>query len=285
MVEALLKLVIGIVGLLAFNIIYVNTTYKRKANLKNVSILTSLSILIIAFVWAFWKVIDSLSSIKFVGTVINSIDKWYGNFSTKVPFGFLIVWIPVPLLLVFIVYLILGIKKKRSIKTDYKKWKSEEEEKNKPATTENLDSNESKKNQNVSENNDDQVAETDTKPEIQNNKKNEADKKSDDSASEEIFDIQPNVEKIDYVSYDGLKKVFTDAKKQLQISKYKKDAYVAVYANTAGLNELKKIFSENSIDTSSLSKKASVVYFTASKVQTMSLMGQIEKAKAKHKED
>lgn len=267
MVEALLKLLIGIVGLLAFNIIFTNTLYKQKPNVKNVSILSSLTVLILGFIFTLWKVVDALSNFKIVG----AIDNWYGKFSTNVPFGFLLIWLVVPLVIGFIIYFILGVNKKRSIHKDYKKWQKEEAEKNQP---EHVDGS---KNSEAEERVQNEVQKEDRKEQPL-----PLESKSDEA---EILDVRPNVDKIDYVSFAGLKRVYNDAKNQLQISKYKKDAYVAVYVNKKGLNELKRIFSQNSIDTSDLSTEASVVYFTDSKVQIMSLMNQIKKAKEKQKNE
>lgn len=262
MVEALLKLIIGIIGLLAFNIIFTNTLYKQKPNTKNVSILVSLTALIIAFVFGFWKVINSLENLK----VIRVIDDWYGKFSTNVPLGFLLIWLVIPVLIGFVIYFILAVKKKHSIHKDYEKWQEEEAKKKQPEQVDDSTDSETKEDVQEEQQQAEKTSAVETVP-----------------TDTEVLDVQANVKKIDYVTFDGLKKVYNDAKKQLQISKYKKDAYVAVNVNEEGLKELKKIFSENSIDTSSLSTESSVVYFTDSKVQTMSLMSQIDNAKEKKK--
>lgn len=283
MIEALLKLIIGILGIVTFNIIYTNIFYKQKHNFKRTSLFISLTALLFIFVGALWKLIDQIQNIKYLGQFTSSINKIYGKFDTYIPKPFLFIWLLVPLIIVFIILIILGTNQKRKIRNSYKEWKDKEEAKKEVSSSE---ANSTTKSDEKPKDKSADVQAEETNSDDSGDKENIDDAKEElplKQASQEVLDVTPNNEKIDYVSYNGLKDIYLKAKEGLQISKFKKDAYIAVYINEKGLDELKKVLSENSLDITGLTNSPSVVYFTSSKVQTMSLSKQVQKAKEKNK--
>lgn len=72
----------------------------------------------------------------------------------------------------------------------------------------------------------------------------------------------------DISNFEGLKKVFNASKQGLQLMK-QGDDYIAVYCNSQGFRQIKRILSKNSIDISQLKAQAEIVTFNKEKIKVV----------------
>ena len=72
----------------------------------------------------------------------------------------------------------------------------------------------------------------------------------------------------DISNFEGLKRVFNASKQGLQLMK-QGDDYIAVYCNSQGFRQIKRILSKNSIDISQLKAQAEIVTFNKEKIKVV----------------
>lgn len=72
----------------------------------------------------------------------------------------------------------------------------------------------------------------------------------------------------DISNFEGLKQVFNASKQGLQLMK-QGDDYIAVYCNSQGFRQIKRILSKNSIDISQLKAQAEIVTFNKEKIKVV----------------
>lgn len=72
----------------------------------------------------------------------------------------------------------------------------------------------------------------------------------------------------DISNFEGLKQVFNASKQGLQLMK-QGDDYIAVYCNSQGFRQIKRILSKNSIDISQLKAQAEIVTFNKEKIEVV----------------
>ena len=72
----------------------------------------------------------------------------------------------------------------------------------------------------------------------------------------------------DISNFEGLKQVFNASKHGLQLMK-QGDDYIAVYCNSQGFRQIKRILSKNSIDISQLKAQAEIVTFNKEKIKVV----------------
>lgn len=72
----------------------------------------------------------------------------------------------------------------------------------------------------------------------------------------------------DISNFEGLKRVFNASKQGLQLMK-QGDDYIAVYCNSQGFRQIKRILSKNSIDISQLKAQAEIVTFNKEKIEVV----------------
>lgn len=82
----------------------------------------------------------------------------------------------------------------------------------------------------------------------------------------------------DISNFAGLKQAFNASKQGLQLTK-QGDDYIAVYCNSKGLQQIKKILSKNSIDASLLKAQAEIVTFNQEKIKVMPITDYLQRFK------
>lgn len=96
-----------------------------------------------------------------------------------------------------------------------------------------------------------------------NNSTNHSEKRIKDI---DLMDAE--LEDFDISNFEGLKQVFNASKQGLQLMK-QGDDYIAVYCNSQGFRQIKRILSKNSIDISQLKAQAEIVTFNKEKIKVV----------------
>lgn len=103
----------------------------------------------------------------------------------------------------------------------------------------------------------------------------------DDNLQEPVEDIDLlglELKDFDISNFAGLKQAFNASKQGLQLTK-QGDDYIAVYCNSKGLQQIKKILSKNSIDASPLKAQAEIVTFNQAKIKVMPITDYLQRFK------
>lgn len=188
----------------------------------------------------------------FIRSVVGFIDTVIFAFFGYISSSFLLVWFVVPILIIWLVYLLKSLVAVVINRAKFNKWKNENKEEE-PTEI---------------------VAEV-----IQEEHSPTSEESIEEEDSIHFLDGVP-LTKIRFNSVLGLQRAYEIAKKKgLQISKTE-TGYIAVYANAEGVQQLKSVFNDNGIESAGLENRPSIIFFNKKVTGSISIKSAMDKVKA-----
>ncbi|MEY8307431.1 hypothetical protein AAK913_12515 [Enterococcus faecium] len=201
----------------------------------------------------FFKQVSKITSIPFVGKIIEFVNNTISIFINYLPKDPLLVWFLGPFMFVCLYFLFMTIFKVVDIRKTYSRWLIKNKDKfEKSPQKETISNNDIKKD-----------AKEDIKDDIK--KDIEFNGLANDEVvlnSEAVHFLSEKVDKIRYSSVLGLRKAYETARKNGLVLGETDEGYVAVYTNSEGVNSLKKILETNDISSEGLISQPSLVFFS-----------------------
>ncbi|HIB1905754.1 TPA: hypothetical protein ACWWDT_001806 [Enterococcus faecium] len=197
--------------------------------------------------------VSKITSIPFAGKIIEFVNNTISIFINYLPKDPLLVWFLGPFMFVCLYFLFMTIFKVVDIRKTYSRWLIKNKDKfEKSPQKETISNNDIKK---------------DAKEDIKDNIKKDIEFNglaSDEVVlnSEAVHFLSEKVDKIRYKSVLGLRKAYETARKNGLVLGETDEGYVAVYANSEGVNSLKKILATNDISSEDLISQPSLVFFS-----------------------
>ena len=261
MVEFILKFVIVLSALAVVQAFCNAYLYRQPKNVERISAVSSATIAVVLVSGALWFGVNYLNKAPYVSNVITAIDSPFKSFVSYLPKTLIAIWFIVPVLLIWIIFIFKSGFIYQKIKRDYFKFiaknGSDQKQKSEEAT--------------VVQPSVDEKAE-DHKPEPMIMKlKAEPPKR--------YFLENVPIKSFEHRTIKGIAKVVPLAKENLIVGKTLQ-GYVAIYESNMGYKQLKRLFSENSIDIAGLQPKPSIVIFTHDNVKCFGLKDYLRKIKA-----
>lgn len=259
MVEAILIIAAAIAAFISIEIAYNTLIYKQPKQNRRTGLFVGITTGCLAVLGLISFLVSKIQKVPFLGNVVNIIDTPLDIFIKETPIV-KVVAIALGLLAgVFIWFLIRGtlaFARKRKEYELYEESKKSEEPEVQETVVEPVDV----------------VVE-------------EAVKEPEEVVTEKIFEedpvhFLPNLSLSDIQVKDpiSLKNTYVASKGKMQIGEVK-SGYVAIYRDVTGMNQLKRILSENSIDISGIRPEPTIVIFDNEKIKAMNFKKWYQKVK------
>lgn len=261
MVEFILKFVIVLSALVVIQAFYNAYLYRQPKNVERISAVSSATIAVVLVSGALWLGVNYLNRLPYISNVVIAIDSPFNAFASYLPKPFLVIWFIIPILAIWIIFIFKSGLVYQKIKKDYFKFIA------KNGSNEDLKE-DSGQALNIATA--DEAKETKPEP-IKINLKKEPPKR--------YFLENVPIKSFEHRTIKGIAKVIPLARENLIIGKTLQ-GYVAIYESNKGYKQLKRLFSENSIDIASLQSKPSIVLFTRNNVKCIGLKDYLRKIKA-----
>ncbi|HFD1725292.1 TPA: hypothetical protein QFM54_001865 [Enterococcus faecium] len=254
-VQILLKalLVITIVGIVQIG--YNAWIYRQFGFFRWVKlIMLTLVSLVVAYI--LWGAIEKISTIKYLSSVLKFFDSILFTFFSFVPSKFILYWIIFPLLVAWIFYLLNTLRVVLVTRWRFYRWQKKNESEELLRAENSIESLES----------DSDI--------------NELESKNEEIESKSIHFLEVDTVKIRYKSILGLQRAYEKSKNEgLQISETD-NGYIAVYASSEGVKQLRELFKMHNLDKRKLNNRPSVVFFDKENVSCIGIKEALESMKA-----
>lgn len=256
MIELLLKILVGFAVLVAVEIGYNAVVFHQISKTRWPKfILISLFALLVGI--SAWYGIDQLYLIPYLGTVVSKIDDFINLFISYIPLHPVLIWFLAPIGLAFLFFSIKAVFNYYAQRRIYRKWEAAQTAKEKQDIP--------------------QIEAEDKKIET-------VQVETDTEMTDTAHFLNRETVNIRYKSVLGIQRAYEIARTRgLQLAE-NDDGYIAVYADSKGLQDLKVLLSENSIDISELQKRPSVVFFDKFQAHCVGIkdqLRQLQEAKAR----
>lgn len=265
MVEWLLRLFLILIMIIISQSMYNTLLYRQEKTVLKIAFVSVINLLLIFLLIPIWKYSAMLQKIPIAGKFIYVLDAPFRVFFRYLPRWALILWFVVPLALIWVIFLFRGGIVYIQIKNKYKQFMNRNKEKNEDEKTVEIKEKPSEKTKLIDQSK--QTARIETHEE-----KIEKRRKDQRFLDESRY----TVKKFNYKSSGHLKMVTKLSKNGLILGRTA-NGYIGIFTNLKGYKELKKLFSENSLDISKLEAKPSAVIFTKSKITSYPLREYISK--------
>lgn len=269
MLEWLLRIAILLLYVTVIEILY-NAIVFRKTNPRRwlylIASAAGVTIIGGALLWG----VGLLRKIPFLGVGVKYFDKLFTTFAGYLPVFKILLYIAIPIALIWVVYLGLTFYQYIAIKSKYTKYISKQNQDTAPETK----TPKSKKKHNLFKKKD--SASTVDEPNTQEPPTEEikqptvsinalTDKSQSQSEAPNPHFLSIETKPIRYQSPFGLKRALTESADGLRIGETP-SGYVALYSNHDGFISLQRLLSENSLDITELVDQPSVVEFNQSTI-------------------
>ena len=275
MIELLLRVGIILTALVISQAFFNTFLYRQPRNWGKILIVTIAVIATWLTAILCWILVNFLPKFPVLGNIVGFIDAPFKAFYDYLPKILGIIWFVLPIVVVWIIFLIKGGVAYRKIRKAYFDFI----EKHGTAISSEPD---------VVVANDESTNEVSKSPEakIQDSEEHIPKLIFDSELPPQKYFLDGKVKTVpfEHRTVKGIAKALPLAKTELLLGKTL-DGYVGIYESRKGYRQLQKLFSENSIDITNVKASPSIVFFTSKKVKSMGLKEYVMKLRQVKRND